>query len=873
MFFLTFLLSSTPNLLKKDVYKVGIISREQSYLSNIANEVAKYAVTQLESDNLRVEVVFKTYHNKITFRYKVVCDLVEEGVVAVISVSESAHLALEADVLSQLNIPVISVAATSPFIKTASRTFLVRMAPSDAHQGAAIYSMLKYYNWTEFSILASADDYGINGMIRLLDLIAKDPDMTLVNHLYFDYSDADISSSNYIAQLSLIKDSLCKVIILNCQFDIGKEILGEARKRGLLGIGFVWITTDGITAGSLSPHDEDTYLNGIIGTTPTFQPNAGILKFKRQYSKSMNGSPDSFVWMTFLYDAIKLMHITLNKTVLPEQRVSCSNPEPWPGGKLLLNQITTTRFSGVSGNISFNSEGLIKRKNYEVKNFDEGQFETIGRWSYRQGFTKNKRPVQYLGGSLKKPSSTVNTLYGKHLVMGVVNEPPYSTKNKSMECHGRHHDPECWYGFCIDINNRMAEDLNFTYELREPPDGKYGRFNPDLKRFTGLVYELQERNIDVASALLSINTERSSVIDFLSHITDVQSISVFVNRNEAYNDKFFFLAPLSTYVWLTILGLMLAMGIVITFINTFSPIRLSIDPNIDANKSITRRIFTNIFLVASGFVGREGGDAVPVSPASRFILVAWWFFTTTVISMYTANLTASITLEQSNTNINSLKDLLKQQAFHWGVYEGSATATAISSHKNKEYINLLKLGSSLNNNSEVVRRVRDESFVVIDEDIFLNYLFKDFCNISMFSNDLPTYGISYAVPKNVPHGKILSLALLRYTEMGYIESLRHKWLDFKREENCPDDKLGTSKSFTVKVMSGLFTVLLAAAGISICILCCEIVCYCYQRSNDKSLNITFFAAFRDHFLITARDFPSHSSKEYSDIDNIKLNQI
>ena len=43
----------------------------------------------------------------------------------------------------------------------------------------AIFDILKKYNWLEFSILASADDYGINGIVYLQYLATRDSNFNI----------------------------------------------------------------------------------------------------------------------------------------------------------------------------------------------------------------------------------------------------------------------------------------------------------------------------------------------------------------------------------------------------------------------------------------------------------------------------------------------------------------------------------------------------------------------------------------------------------------------------------------------------------------------------------------------------------------------
>lgn len=61
------------------------------------------------------------------------------------------------------------------------------------------------------------------------------------------------------------------------------------------------------------------------------------------------------------------------------------------------------------------------------------------------------------------------------------------------------------------------------------------------------------------------------------------------------------------------------------------------------------------------------------SVAGRIVGGVWWFFTLIIISSYTANLAAFLTVERMVTPINSADDLAKQTEVEYGTLESSST--------------------------------------------------------------------------------------------------------------------------------------------------------------------------------------------------------
>ena len=60
--------------------------------------------------------------------------------------------------------------------------------------------------------------------------------------------------------------------------------------------------------------------------------------------------------------------------------------------------------------------------------------------------------------------------------------------------------------------------------------------------------------------------------------------------------------------------------------------------------------------------------------SGRIVGSVWWFFTLIIISSYTANLAAFLTVERMNTPIDSAEDLAKQTSIQYGTYAGGTTS-------------------------------------------------------------------------------------------------------------------------------------------------------------------------------------------------------
>ena len=83
----------------------------------------------------------------------------------------------------------------------------------------------------------------------------------------------------------------------------------------------------------------------------------------------------------------------------------------------------------------------------------------------------------------------------------------------------------------------------------------------------------------------------------------------------------------------------------------------------------------NSFWFAVGTLMQQGSDLNPRAASTRIVGGIWWFFTLILISSYTANLAAFLTVERMATPIENADDLADQshiQVRHYSVQPAGA---------------------------------------------------------------------------------------------------------------------------------------------------------------------------------------------------------
>lgn len=81
------------------------------------------------------------------------------------------------------------------------------------------------------------------------------------------------------------------------------------------------------------------------------------------------------------------------------------------------------------------------------------------------------------------------------------------------------------------------------------------------------------------------------------------------------------------------------------------------------------------FWFAVGTLMQQGSDINPRAMSTRIVGGIWWFFTLIIISSYTANLAAFLTVERMVSPIESAEDLAKQTKYAYGTRGGGSTMT------------------------------------------------------------------------------------------------------------------------------------------------------------------------------------------------------
>ncbi|XP_056137130.1 metabotropic glutamate receptor 3 [Lampris incognitus] len=162
------------------------------------------------------------------------------AITAVIGGSYSSVSIQVANLLRLFQIPQISYASTSAKLSDKTRyDYFARTVPPDFYQAKAMAEILRLFNWTYVSTVASEGDYGETG-IEAFEQEARMRNICIATSEKVGRSNAKKSYEAVIRQL--LQKPNARVAVLFLRSDDARELLSAAAR---LNTSFIWVASDG----------------------------------------------------------------------------------------------------------------------------------------------------------------------------------------------------------------------------------------------------------------------------------------------------------------------------------------------------------------------------------------------------------------------------------------------------------------------------------------------------------------------------------------------------------------------------------------------------------------------------------------------------
>nr|XP_033335766.1 glutamate receptor ionotropic, kainate 2 isoform X7 [Megalopta genalis] len=523
--------------------------------------------------------------------------------------------------------------------------------------------------------------------------------------------------------------------------------------------------------------------------------------------------------------------------------LSCEKEEPWDDGLSLYNYINSAGLHGLTGHIEFN-EG--KRNNFKLDllKLKKEELVKVGEWKPGSGVN-----VTDVGAFYETTATNIT------LVVMTREEKPYVMVKEDKNLTGNAR----FEGFCIDLLKWIASQVGFQYAIRLVPDHMYGVYDPETKEWNGIVRELMEKRADLAVASMTINYARESVIDFTKPFMNLGIGILFKVSGRMPSRLFSFMNPLAVEIWLSMLGAYVMVSLTIWIVARFSPYEWvepracpsckcplqgghvsALDPDSDdipLLRTVNEFTLANSFWFMVGTLMQQGSDLNPKATSTRIVGGIWWFFTLIIISSYTANLAAFLTVERMITPIENAADLAEQTEISYGTLEGGSTMTFFRDSKIGIYQKMWRFMESkspsvfVKSYEDGVKRVLEGDYAFLMESTMLDYAVQRDCNLTQIGGLLDSKGYGIATPKGSPWRDKISLAILELQEKGVIQILYDKWWKNTGDVCNRDEKSKESKANALGVenIGGVFVVLLCGLALAILVAILE---FCWNSKKN-----------------------------------------
>ncbi|VDN54721.1 unnamed protein product [Dracunculus medinensis] len=791
--------------------------------------------------------------------------LIKEKVVLIVFVtaSESFDHVTSAiqyflSIASQTGIPIIAWNADNAgftYIKDLSKYRMLQMAPPIEHQIRAMIAILKRYNWSNFGVVTSK----IAGSFNFLQLVQEAVDenndrsfkLRVVHHEEID----DDEGTEHIEQrLDALKKSEAHIFLLYSTANAARKIFQVANNSGMLGEKYLWIGTQSVKGSMTS-------------VSPPFQP--GMLSVNFHTVSNAMFPPVDDVLPLIIGTAPKIFGLALsklrpNESFTMQSTSSCendANSTSWREGEIIYRRMKETFVKGNPYHTKdgldsffymFNEYGKLKDSyltisNLRTKRNKDSRNENLI-WDKVGEFTNNElriADIEWPGGKANPPQGTADIF---HVKVVTLHEPPFIIVSdldpETGTCPGNQGTIcdwgivglesggiisnrtlyKCCSGYCVDLLEKLAKDIGFTYTLYKVRDEKWGIKTE--KGWNGLIQDLILHRADMCVTSLKLNSERAKDIDFSIPFLET-GITIIVKIRSGVLSPTAFLEPFEYSTWAIILFVSIQGSALAIFVFEWvSPYSFNMKkyPPPEHKFSLCR----SYWLVWATLFSASVSTDVPRSTVSRIMALVWAAFGLTFLAVYTANLAAFMITRVQYYELSGIHDerLINPEdqkpPFRYGTVEGGNTHETMKRnwHRMNRYVTSQNFFRD--NISSGIASIKNELELdaFIYDAVVLDYQAGKDANCELITvgkwATMTGYGIGF--PKNSPHLQKVNQYMLQYQQKGDLERLQNFWMT----GGCLPDSNSQTRSTPLGVENFMSAFFLLIAGIvCITVLVCE----------------------------------------------------
>lgn len=824
--------------------KIGVLLHEHQYEQEI---LFKWSVEQVNQKGLLDRTKLQGIIRRVTAgdswdAERKTCELLEDGAIAIIgpsNVQTSQHVGSICDALDVPHFNVITkgvrfdsqATGTNMLIGPAyskipsavsQSTVSVDLSISRSILIQAYLDVLRALNWVNFVYLYEQGDSlyhlteNFNGKSlksgeSSMKILKFDPTKpyrnafwslktTKVRHIMLDVNCSNLKVIlKHAQQVSMMTEAHSYLVVCLDTQTIDLEDFKHSKSR------IVWL--------NLRDQSSEA-MKSLVAQT-----NDGTSKF---HDSTFRVVPDRLkTESALIHDSVETMASALRNVDSSQYidifaPVSCKNSKPWPYGSTMVNYIRTSiELAGMTGRVRFNPLGERSDYTLNIVRLTEDGAKVVGNWTHLQNpsLTIERQELQYLQRG--DPALYEGDQRDLLVVTSLRSEPYFMNKQTTKIETGNAR----YEGYAIDLIDELSRLIGFEYIFKEVDDGKYGRYDEEKKEWNGMIREVMIGKADLAIADLSITSSREDAVDFTLPFMSTGISILFKKPTTKELELFSFLSPFENNVWVYVVGAYLGVSLLLFVVARISPYEWA-DPHPCRRED---KILRNQFSLANSFwftiaaVMQQGSDLAPRSLSTRLVAAIWYFFTLIMISSYTANLAAFLTVEKVVYPIERAEELYRHpQRIKYGCVESGSTGSFFQHSKpastfRKMYGEMVFVQSNEQGKAEVEKG----NYAFFMESTSIEYTIERNCNLTQIGGLLDSKGYGIALAKNSTRRRDyrtkLSEGILSLQESGILEVLKNRWWKEKRGGGACDIDDGQGgegvKELTLKNVGGVFVVL------------------------------------------------------------------
>ncbi|KAM8773089.1 glutamate receptor, ionotropic, N-methyl D-aspartate 2B, b isoform 3-T8 [Acanthopagrus schlegelii] len=735
---------------------------------------------------------------------------------------------------AQTHLPILGIRGGSSMVMAAKddHSMFFQFGPSIEQQAQVMLNIMEEYDWYIFSIVTTYypgyQDF-VNKVRSTIENSFVGWELQEVLLLDMSVDDGDAKIQNQLKKLQ------SPVIMLYCTKEEASTIFEVAHSVGLTGYGFTWIVPS-LVAGD-ADHVPEVFPTGLISVSYD------------EWDYNIEARVRDAV--AVIATATSTMILDRGPHTMPKS--SClGTPDKKSSNtghsKEILKYLMNVTFEG--RNLSFSEEGHQMFPKLVIILLDKDrQWDRVGKWergSLTMRYHVWPRFELYSGAEEREDHLSIVTLEEAPFVIVEDVDPLSGTcmRNtvpcrKQLKLSNQTGDSgiyikRCCKGFCIDILKKIAKAVKFTYDLYLVTNGKHGKKVNGT--WNGMVGEVVLKNAHMAVGSLTINEERSEVIDFSVPFIET-GISVMVSRSNGTVSPSAFLEPFSADVWVMMFVMLLIVSAVAVFVfEYFSPVgynRCLADGREPGGPSFT--IGKAIWLLWGLVFNNSVPVQNPKGTTSKIMVSVWAFFAVIFLASYTANLAAFMIQEEYIDQVSGLSDKKFQKPnefsppFRFGTVPNGSTERNIRNNYRDMHAYMTSFHQK--NVDEALYSLKNGKLdAFIYDAAVLNYMAgrDEGCKLVTIGSGkvFASTGYGIAIQKDSGWKRAVDLAILMLFGDGDMEELEALWLT----GICHNEKNEVmSSQLDVDNMAGVFYMLGAAMILSLITFICEHLFYWQLR--------------------------------------------